>query len=322
MAATTFGDVKYRTVTAAHAAAEFPSLSPLIASGAVAVDANPPFRGQGGVVHNVPHFLEITTAATSSTAATDATPGAISAFQDVGIVCERINPMGVEDVATRAIGTDSDIGGEILRQSPNYWAKQASLDLYSVLQGAFGSAMSSTSYFVKTFGTTFNRAAVLDVMKMSSVGDQWGAYKIWVMHSKQFADAVSDGIVNYVSAGAFGERLLQTGDIPTIFGKQVVVDDNLTETDGSTYLLKPNAMYLGIRQDFGVEYQRIAIKAGGTDVYMMHAEYMPHLYGLTFNTTVTPRTARATLATGGTWSLSQTTDYKLHRAVKIQFVNS
>lgn len=321
MASTTFGDVQYRTVTAAHAAAEFPSSSGLIASGAVVVDANPPFRGQGGITYNVPHFLELSTAAASSTAATDATLGAISTFKDVGIVCERELPVGVEDVAVRAIGQDSDIGGEIVRQSPQYWAKQAALDLYNVVKGAFASAMSSSTYFVKNIDSPFTRRGVLDVIKMTSVGDQWQEYRIWVMHSTQFAQALDDGIVNYVNAGSFGERLLQVGDIPTIFGKQVVVDDNIVETTGETYLFKPGALYLGIRKDFGVEYERKVTLAGGTDAFMLRAEYMPHLYGLTWNTTVTPRTARSTLATGGSWSLSQSTDYKLFRAIKVKFTN-
>lgn len=322
MAATTFSGVQYRTVTAAHAAAEFPSASALIASGAVTVDPNPPFRTGGGVVFNVPYFLELSTAAGPSTAATDATLGAISTFKDIGLVCERELPVGVEDVAERAIGVDSGIGSEIIRQVPQYWAKQAALDLYNVAKGAFASAMSSTSYFVYEVAQPFNRSAVLDVIKYSSVGDQWPAYRVWVMHSTQFAQALAEGIVTYVNAGAFGERLLTTGDVPTIFGKQVVVDDNIAETDGTTYLLKPGAFYLGVRKDFGVESERKVTLAGGTWAHMLRAEYMPHLYGLSWNTTVTPRTARATLATGGSWTLSQTTDYKLARAIKIKFANT
>ena len=321
MASTTYTGVQYRTITAAHMAAEFPSVSGLIASGAVRVDPNPPFKGGGGISYNVPHFLEITGADVVATAATDGTRNAISTYKDVGPIVHREYGVGVEDIAQYVIGSDSNIGGEIERQAPQYWAKRLAVALYSVAKGGFTTdGVFAISQLMVDSGSTFNRAAVENIIKMDGVGDQWPDYRIWIMHSKQFAQALTDGIVNYMEAGAFAERLLNTGNVPTIFGKQVVVDDNIVETDGTTYLCKANAFYLGFQADVRVEYQRDSSLGGGTDEYWLRTGFMPHVFGLTYAGSALP--TNTTLATAASWTLSQSTDYKLHRIIKVKFVNT
>ena len=318
MAATVYTGVNYRTVQADHVAAEMPSQAQLVAAGAVRVDPSPPFRAQGGITFEVPHWLELTTADAAPTAATDATLGAISDFKDVGVICQRQLPVGVERSVILALG-DQPIGEEILSQVPSYWSKRMQVALYNVLKGGFASAMSG-SQFVKDFATPMSGVTVADIINLDCVGDQWDQFKVWVMSPKQFGQLVDGSLISYVNAGAFGERLLQTGKIPTFLGKQVVFDGNIVETDGSTYLLKPNAMYLGLQSDPGVEYERKATLAGGTDAYMFQAAFMPHLFGLTYAGAAKPE--NTTLATGGSWTLSQSSDYQLHKAVKIKFTNT
>lgn len=323
MASTLYTSLNYRTVQADIAAAEFPNLSKLMASGAVQIDPNPPFKGQGGVAFNVPYFMEVVGADVVPTAATDGTRQAITSNQDVGTITEREYILGVEESAKLAVGTGQDIGSEIERQVPNYWVKRLDIALYNVLSGAFAAAsgcMNSATYFVVDTGSSFAYNVVKDIMNLGAVGSNWADFKIWVMHSKQFAQALDNGLVNYVEAGAFGERLLYTGTIPTILGKQVVVDDNIVDTSGETYLLKPGALYLGFQKDFGVEFQRDASLAGGTDEYCLRAAFMPHLFGLTYGGSAKP--TNATLATAGSWTLSQSTDYKLFKAIKVKFANT
>jgi hypothetical protein len=319
MASTLYTSLQYRTVSAEHAAAEFTSLSPLIASGAVTVDPNPPFKGGGGITYNVPSFLEITGADVVPTAASDGTRNAIATFKDVGVVTEREYGLGVEESAKLAIGGEG-VGSEITRQVANYWQKRLAIALYSVAKGGFATAMSSSTIFALAPGTKFDPLAMESIVGLTAVGDEWANYRIWLMRSTQFAQLVAGGFVTYMQAGAFGERLLMSGDIPTILGKQIVVDDNIQETDGTTYLCKPGAFYLGFQKDFGVEMQRDASLGGGTDEYWLRAAFMPHMTGLTYGGVAKP--TNATLATGASWSLSQTTEYKLNKVVKIKFENS
>lgn len=318
MAATVYTGVNYRTVQADHVAAEMPSAAQLVASGAVRVDPNPPFKSQGGVTFEVPHWLEITTADAAPSAATDATLGAISDFKDIGVICQRQLPVGVERSTILALG-NQPINQEILNQVPGYWAKRTQVALYNVLKGAFASAMSG-SQFVKDMGTTMASVTVKDIIGLTCVGDQWEAFKVWVMSPTQYGQLVDAGLVTWVNAGAFGERVLLTGAVPTFLGKQIVYDGNIADTDGTTYLLKPGAMYLGFQSDPSVEYERKATLAGGTDAYMFHCDFMPHLFGLNYAGAAKPE--NSTLATGGSWTLSQTTNYQLNKAVKIKFENS
>jgi len=318
MAATVYTGVNYRTVQADHVAAEMPSKGKLFGAGAVRIDPNPPFRSQGGSTFEVPHWLELSTADAAPTAATDATLGAISDFKDIGVICQRQLPVGVERSVLLALG-DQPIGDEILSQVPGYWSKRMQVALYSVLKGAFASAMSGAE-FVKDLGVPMTSVSVADIIGLSCIGDQWEEFKIWVVSPTQFGQLTDAGLTTYVNAGAFGERALQTGVVPTFLGKQIVMDGQIQETDGSTYLLKPNGLYLGFQSDPGVEYERKATLAGGTDAYMFQAAFMPHLFGLNYAGAAKP--TNTTLATGASWTLSQTTDYQLHKAVKIKFANT
>jgi hypothetical protein len=319
MAGTLYTSLQYRLVTADHLAAEIPSVAKLIASGAVRVDANPPFRNQGGIYFEVPQFLEITGADVVPTADTDGTKQAVATFKDKGVITAREYLIAVENSAKLAAGGDV-IGPEIMAQVAPYWAKRTQIALYNVLSGAFASSGAMDSaYFVHTPGTTMTTVSVAQITALSSVGDNWDQYRIWIVNAKQYGQLVDAGQVQFLQAGAFGERTLLTGAVPTFLGKQIVVDDNLVDTDGTTYLLKPNAMYLGFQSDASVEYQRLGTFAGGTDAYAFRAAFMPHLTGLTYGGAAKP--TNGTLATAGSWSLSQTTDYKLFKSIKIKFVN-
>lgn len=322
MASTTNSSMQTRTVTADYVAAEFPNVSKLVASGAVQVDPNPPFKGigGGGYVFNVPHYYEFTTAdVVPDVDDTAGTRNALSTYQDIGIVSYRISSMSVKDTAITFAG--ADIEGEIVRQIPNYWAKRTDIAIYNVMKGGFASAMSGTQ-FVKDLGTAFNRRSVVDTIKLTAVGSAWDQFRIYLMRSTQFAQAIDDGIVNYVNAGSFGERLLNSGDVPTIFGRQVVVDDNIVETDGSLYLVKPQGLYLGFQKDFGVERERRPDLGGGLTTYWMTACFMPFMHGLTFAGTSTAYPTNTTLATGASWTLTQTTDYQYNKAVKLIALNA
>jgi hypothetical protein len=321
MASTTNSSVQTRTVTADYVAAEFPQQSKLVGSGAVRVDPNPPFKGigGGGYVFNIPHYYEFTTAdVVPDIDDTAGTRNAVTTYQDVGIVTYRISSMSVKDTAITFAG--ADIEGEIVRQIPNYWAKRTDIALYNVVKGAFASAMSGAQ-FVGQLNQPFTRRSVVDTIGLSCVGSNWEKFRIYLMRSKQFGQAIDDGIVNYVNAGNFGERLLNTGDVPTIFGRQVVVDDNIVETDGSLYLVQPQALYLAFQKDFGIERERRPDLGGGLTTYWMTACYLPFLHGLTFAGTSTAYPTNTTLATGASWTLTQTTDYMYNKAVKLVAVN-
>lgn len=321
MASTAISSMVIRLITTEHMAAEMPSLSQLIASGAVTVDPNTPAKA-GGNYLEIPEFMEYTTAdVVIPDDDTDGTRNALATAKDVGVVCRRENGIGVKDSAEIASG--EDINAEALAQAPGYWAKRMNIALYNVLKGCFASALSGSNH-VYDAAAPFTRTAIPEVMRAGAVGDQWDKYSIWVMRGVQFAQAFADGIVNYVNAGAFGERLLTTGQIPTIAGKQVVVDDNIVETDGSTYLLQPNALYLGFQSPFRVETQRDASIGGGIWEHWFRAHFIPHCRRTAYQTGAGTNPTNTVLATGSSWSLTGTaaaTDPKLVKVFKVKFAN-
>ena len=316
-----YSSVQYRAVFAQHAMAFFPGASKLIASGAVVIDPNPPFRGQGGLTYSVPAFHSIASTTAKSvvpTAATDGTRNALATWKDVGTITEREYGVANEQSLLLALGSDQDPNGEIERQTGEFWGQECSLSLISVLKGAFADAMSGAQ-FVAGPAVPMGNVTPSDLIGLACVGDQWSTFTIWIVPSKQYGQLLDAGLIKTFEAPMFSERLVQNGVIETFLGKQIVVDDNIA-TDGSTYLLKPGAMYLGYQSDPRVEYQYDASLGGGTHEFWFRSAYMPHLYGLNYAGAVKP--TNTTLETGASWTLSQSTTYKLHKAVKILFANT
>ena len=320
MAATTISNMIVPVIQADYMAAVFPSLSPLLGSGVVEIDPNPRFRDQGGNLFDVPQYLEFSTASVAQpTGDSEGTKNPLATSKDTGVICRRETGLASLDQSSLASG--SNISAEIQRQAPIYWAKDTAKTLYNALSGLFATALAGAN-FTLAVPDTFKPSAVKDIGAMGAVGDTWPTFTIWLMRSTQFFQAINEGLVNYVNAGAFGERLLQTGQVPTILGKQVIVDDNIADVDGSTYLCKPGALYLAFQQNFAVEYQRDASIGGGTDEYWLRAHYMPHPRGGVYGGAASP--TNTTLATGASWSAASalSTDPKLARVVKVKFNNA
>jgi hypothetical protein len=334
MASTNIAAAVIRTITTDYLTAEVPSASKLLASGAVTVDSNPPFFSAnvpgsglpsangsgGGATVVIPENLEFTTAdAAIADDDNDEALNSLATSSDTGVVVRRTGNMAVKDSAV--VASAEDFNAEALGQAPGYWAKRIDITLYNVLSGAFATALNSASHRLDP-GTPFQRSAIPNIMKAAAVRDQWPLYSIWLMNGIQFADAFNDGIVQYVNAGQFGERLLMTGDVPTIAGKQVIVDDNIPETDGTTYLLKPGSLYLGFQSNLTVETARFAAKGGGLWAHFIRQHYVPHLRRVVYAGAANP--TNSTLATGASWTASNalTANAKLMGAFKIRFENA
>ena len=337
MASTTIAAAVVRTITTDYLAAEMPSAAKLIASGAVTVDPTPPFfsgnvpggvnvagtpsanGSGGGATVVIPEHLEFTTADTQiPDDDTEETLNAMTTASDTGVVVRRSANMAVKDSAV--VASAEDFNAEAIRQAPGYWAKRIETAIYNSLTGCFATALNSASYVLSP-GTPFQRNAIPAIMKAASIKDQWPLYSIWLMNGVQFADAFNDGLVTYVEAGQFGERLLMTGEIATIAGKQVVVDDNIPETDGTTYLLKPNSLYLGFQTNLTVETARYARLGGGLWAHFIRQHYVPHVRRMIYGGAANP--TNATLALGASWTVSGalTANSKLTGVFKIRFEN-
>lgn len=341
MASTNIAAAVVRTITTQYLAAEMPSANQLIASGAVDVDANPPFFSAtlpqagagalpgmlsangsgGGATVVIPEHLEITGAdGAIPDDDTELTLVTMATSSDTGVVVRREKNISVKDSAV--VASAENFNAEFARQVPQYWANRIGAALYSCLTGAFTtSGVLNTDAWRLDVGGPFSRSSIPDVMKATSMRDQWPLFRVWIMSGVQFAQAFADGIVQYVEAGAFGERLLTSGEIPTIAGKQVVVDDTIPDADGTTYLCKPGALYVGFQTNLVLETARDAGKGGGMWKHYIRQHYVPHVRRLVYAGAANP--ANTVLDDAASWTLSTaaSTDPKLVKVFKVKFTN-
>ncbi len=124
-----------------------------------------------------------------------------------------------------------------------------------------------------------------------------------VVHSKIYADAVNLGMVTYINAGTFGEKVLVSGDIPIIAGKRVVIDDTLCAIETTkypSYIIAGQPWYLGFQRNVRIDTDKDILTAGGKNIIAWYVDFAPHIKGVGYAGAVNPTTA--TLETGASWT--------------------
>lgn len=133
-------------------------------------------------------------------------------------------------------------GNDALNQLKGQIAEKVNKDiqntLVSYLTGAYVSALATTHKYDNTTGAgtgSFNYEAIA-IASQSLLGEAMTNLDGLIMHSKIFADCVKNNLVTYTLG--IGQNTLVTGQIPTIFGMKVWINDTFcaaeTNSNGDT----------------------------------------------------------------------------------------
>ena len=253
MPATTIANIVTPAVYSAYMEAKLPQTVKLVASGLAEIDPNPAISLEGGTVFNIPFYHDYSGAADE--VVVQGTPNsveAIAAGNDIGVVCYRSKTFGFSDASKVFSGDDP--GAEISRQMTNYWARRIDIAFNKVMEGTCDALGATHQLNVTSSGDVLPSAANI-LAACQLLGDNQDQLSIIYTHSKVFNYWLSNGFITYVSGTSFSERVVQSGQVPTVFGKQVVVSDAAynSGTTYATYLGAPGQLYLGYQRNLLLE---------------------------------------------------------------------
>ena len=252
--------------------------------------------------------------------ATDITPQAVTDFIQRGVV---VRGMGaLKDVDVDRVSTGVDALPIVVPQIAEAVARLTQDSLVAALKGAFESALASTHVAdVSTVGDGLISYENIINSTQSILGEAQRLTKIIVLHSKVENDLLKSHSIVYVNAGSLGERAITEGVVPTFAGKRVIVNDTLCAPTGEvypTYILPPEPLYLWWQRSVTLEEDKDILKNGG-EYYLKFAwDYVPHLKGMSYNTSAGSKPTNTILATGSSWAKANTTaDNKQFPYVKL-----
>ena len=253
MAATTIANLVTPAVYSAYMEAMLPERIKLVSSGLATIDANPEISTKGGTTFNIPFYNDMSGSADEVVAqGTPNTVTAIAASNDIGVVNYRSKTFGYSDASE--VFSGSDPGAEISRQWANYWARRIDISFNKVLEGTL-TALGATHQLDRTGAVDKAPSADNILATAQLLGDNQDQLSIVYCHSKVFNYWLSNGFISYVSGTTFTERVVQSGQVPTVFGKQVVVSDGAynSGTTYGVYIGAPGQLYLGYQRALKLE---------------------------------------------------------------------
>lgn len=279
MAATTIGDVIPRNLIMDYVGDELKTKSVLMATGVVEVDQNPQFATNGGQTFTIPHVKALTSKGQDQALAVDTalTVKSVGTYSEVGVICRFGDALGFADTAKLAAGTD--LFGAVAPQLTEVIARDLEEKLIAAIQGVLGVAGFSTHIFDGS-GADFSLLGVSQTKALLGTGRQ--KLRAMFVHSDVGAFLERHALTRYVDVGAFGENVLLSGVVPVVSGLIVVENDELcapTDSVYPTYLMGPNALYLGYQRDINIEYDRNILLEGGTDIVKWDVHFSPHVRG-------------------------------------------
>jgi hypothetical protein len=263
--------------------AQWQKKSVLLASGAVQVDNNSPIQA-GGQKLLIPRFNLAAGAWQAISESAGLETKRITATPEYGVVVRRGDAFSVLDTAKLVSAQDPN--AELARQISDAVTYHVDDTLIKVLTGAIpsGNAIGATGAVISTNN-------VVDLkMKLGDLSDDM---KILVMHSKQFGDFLKAKLVTYLNSSEVFPGTAITGLIPTIMGLAVYVTDKVpvgaSPTTYRAFALGQNAMYLGYQRSVNVETDRDILTKEDIVSYDVH--FVPHLRGMSWNSTGLPSDA-------------------------------
>lgn len=260
---------------------------------------------EGGQFVNVPFWKELTGDDEVMQEGTALTPDKISMDKDIGVICHRAKAWSSSELAKIVSGKDpTQAVGE---QLGTYWAKRYDVALISVLKGALPSTHVN-DISQNTDGqppVTASVEALIDTMGL--IGDNANEFTTIIMHSKVYNDFLKAGIIQFGQTN-LSNVILESGDIPTLLGRRVIVSDNVpvetytagttTFTRYTTYIAQSGAMYFGFQRELMTETDRDILAF--EDYLSTNVHFCPHLRGVKWAVTTT-NPDNAALATASNW---------------------
>ncbi len=283
----------------------------IVNSGIAVQDYNNVDIREGGEFFKVPFWNEVSGDDEVLQEETPLTPGKITMGQDIGVVCHRGKAWSASDLAKIISGEDPN--RQVAEQMANYWAKRYDAALLAVLKGVFSGPLKDTHVLDRgaTAEADYPRTVKVEdfVDAMSLLGDEMGVFTAIIMHSKVYADLQKQGLITFGQT-VMGQRIIETGEIPTFMGRRVVVNDNVpvetytveSITDAkkyTTFISAPGVMYFGFQRELQVEVDRDILSF--EDYLSTSVHFGAHLKGVKWAVTTT-NPDNATLSTGTNWA--------------------
>jgi hypothetical protein len=298
--------------------------SRLIQSGAATVDGQlSALLAGGGLTFNQGGFRDLADDEEniSNDDPTDlSTPNKIGTLSEVQVRLSRNNSWSSMDLAADLTGMDPM--NAIANRVGAYWARRLQVAFISSLNGVFADnalAPSGTdthtqndlTYDISDIGAggvfedgVTNIGGAPFVSSFSTMGDRMDELTLAFMHSVPFSRLLTDGLIVY----KVNPVDPASAQIPTYLGREVIVDDNVTNAGGvfDTWLLGRDAFRIGNGlPKVPTEVARVAAAGNGSGQEVLHSrlEWMIHPVGYAY-VGVTPAggPSNADLAAAASWS--------------------
>lgn len=315
MASTALADILSRSPVSSYVTAALPDHIEFVRSGAAVMDHDD-LASLGGDFIKVRHFAEDTVAAEVNDGTSASTPGNVSSWQDIGVVCHRKRVRGVDDVIKAALGRGDEnaVNNEILSQNTYYWAKRMQTSMVKVLTGIFDSSsgvirtthrnaigVSTGAPVPASFGALVDTAVKL--------GDNMQDFALMITPSKVWANLVKENAakVTYTPIGGGKDQL-------TYNGMAVYLDDQFGTTGSDpfklyhTFLVRPGAMFFAMQRTMGIGTQYEAVYP--RELITTTLDYVAHVRGVKWGVATT-NPADSALATATNWTKVATNDKEI-----------
>lgn len=316
MASTTLSDVNFLSAPFRDTLnGEFTDKLAFMSSGMIS-SANGYITPDTGYFQKIPKWNPYTGDGTQITSGGTLTPDAMTDYVDQAVYVEREFAVGQEQWLKWIAGKDAT--SEFARQLAFILAKHSQRISLKVVKGVMATALASSNSTGNTYiGSTISPQAVLGGKFL--LGDNSDKLTDVIMHSKVYADALTDKIINWDKADP---NSLQSGNTGSMIGLTPHMDDALTATasvyptyigtQGSIIYLyrerepsaETNANRMTIRAGniiVELEKYRDSLVSGGKDIVIVRYSAAFHVPGVAWSSATTNPTD-AELATGGNWT--------------------
>ena len=201
---------------------------------------------------------------------------------DQAVVLMRLVSLGQSDLVK--IMTGKDPLGEAAKALASYWLFRLQNIMNNQLNGVFGVAdmVSERTLDISALSNgagKISTEALIDVTAM--LGERMSASGVYIMHPKSFAKIAKDRETRAVVNVNGRESTVYAVD-----GKSIVLNEKLydsTSEDYTTYFLSDGAFALGQAQaPVPLEYDRLPLVDGGTDILISRMQNILHPVGIKF----------------------------------------
>lgn len=266
--------------------------SRLINSGAVVVDGRfGPLLSGGGLTFNEPSFKDLDNDAENTSTddpSTHSTPNKIGTATEIQVRMSRNNSWSSMDLTAALAGVDPM--DAIANRVADYWTRRLQLAFVATVNGIFAqndlaSPTNATQYDMThnisgsaySAGVTdFSAEAFIDASL--TMGDSMEELSMIMVHSVVYGRMQKNNLIDFIP-DSMGKV-----NIPTFLGRQVIVDDGVTNSGGvfQNWLFGAGAMKFGAgnpKVPTETKREPTAGNGGGQDILFNRVEWVMHPAG-------------------------------------------